>query len=83
MLDRSLTAVHGGGDVWVDPSEPELLVAARPSAAPAVRRIAVDDAGHDLAEASPGLIAQIAEDLANRLQARPLPPVLIAIEEMG
>jgi hypothetical protein len=39
--------------------------------------------GHDLAEASDELIARLAADLAARLLPTELPPVLVAIEEMG
>ena len=83
MLDRSLTLVHGERDAWVDPSEAGLLLAARPHAAAPAREIVVPDAGHDLAEATDAQIDELAADLAARLQARPLPPVLLAIEEMG
>ena len=43
----------------------------------------VGGAGHDPAEARGGLIGELAEDLAARLLPRDLPPVLLAIEEMG
>jgi hypothetical protein len=40
-------------------------------------------AGHDLAEAGDERIAAVAADLATRLLPTELPPVLVAIEEMG
>jgi hypothetical protein len=36
-----------------------------------------------LAEASEAVIATVADDLASRLLPTDLPPVLVAIEEMG
>ncbi|MEO8510766.1 MAG: alpha/beta hydrolase [Chloroflexota bacterium] len=83
MLNRSLTLVHGADDAWVDPSESELLLQARPHAAPAVRQLAIPGAGHDLAEVPDATIDEIAADLAARLEPRELPPVLIAISEMS
>jgi hypothetical protein len=43
----------------------------------------VPGAGHDLGEASDEVISEVAVDLAGRLLPRDLPPVLLAIEEMG
>ena len=83
MLHRSLTLVHGADDAWVDPSEAELLLQARPHDAGAARAIGVPGAGHDLSEASDATIDKIAGDLAARLEPRELPPVLLAISEMG
>lgn len=83
MLDRPLTLVHGALDAWADPSEAELLLAARPAAAPRAGRHVIPAAGHDLAEASDDRIAELAADLASLLRPRPLPPVLIAIDQMG
>ena len=83
MLNRSLTLVHGADDAWVDPSEAELLLAARPHTAGAVREMNVARAGHDLDEAPDATIDEIAADLAARLEPRELPPVLLAISEMG
>lgn len=83
MLHRSLTLVHGEEDAWVDSSETRLLLDARPPAAGAAREIRVPRAGHDLDEAPDATIDEIAGDLARRLEPRELPPVLIAIAEMG
>lgn len=83
MLHRSLTLVHGEEDAWVDPSEGQLLLEARPQAAGSARQMRVPGAGHDLAEAPDATIDEIAADLAGRLEPRELPPVLIAIAEMG
>lgn len=83
MLHRSLTLVHGEADAWVNPSEAELLLEARPHAAGAARQIRVPRAGHDLGEAPDATIDEIAADLGRRLEPRELPPVLIAIQEMS
>ena len=83
MLHRSVTLVHGNADAWADPEESTLLAASLASAgqAPRIRRL--PGAGHDLSEAGDEVIGELAEDLATRLLPRDLPPVLVAIEEMG
>jgi hypothetical protein len=48
---------------------------------PATRLLA--GVGHDLVEANDAVIGEVAADLASRLLPRELPPVLLAIEEMG
>ena len=47
------------------------------------QRRLVEGSGHDLAEASDDLIGELAGDLAARIIPVELPPVLVAIEEMG
>jgi alpha-beta hydrolase superfamily lysophospholipase len=83
MLHRSVTLVHGGADTWTDPDESTLLATALSDAGNEAGSRLVPGAGHDLAEASNELIGEIAGDLASRLLPRDLPPVLLAIEEMG
>jgi pimeloyl-ACP methyl ester carboxylesterase len=83
MLHRSVTLVHGSGDAWTDPEESTLLAASLASAGQEPRMMRIPAAGHDLSEASDELIVELAEDLAARLLPRDLPPVLVAIEEMG
>jgi pimeloyl-ACP methyl ester carboxylesterase len=83
MLHRSVSLVHGAADAWTDPEESTLLAAALAGAGNEPRTRLVPGAGHDLAEASDQLIGEIATDLAERLLPRDLPPVLLAIEEMG
>jgi alpha-beta hydrolase superfamily lysophospholipase len=83
MLHRSVTLVHGTTDAWTDPEESALLAASLASAGQAPRVKPLPGAGHDLSEASDDLIGELAEDLATRLLPRDLPPVLLAIEEMG
>ena len=83
MLHRSVSLVHGTADAWSHPDEARLMQAALQEAGdqPELRR--VSGAGHDLAEAPDEEIMAIANDLAGRLVARPLPAVLLAIQEMG
>ncbi len=84
MLHRSTALVHGADDTWVDPSESTLLRATLVAAGnvePSL--VVVPGAGHGLAEASDATIGRIADDLVARIVPRELPPVLLAIEEMG
>ena len=83
MLHRSVTLVHGGSDSWAVPDESALLLAALAEAGSEPRSWPIPGAGHDLAEASDEIIGEVAADLADRLLPRDLPPVLLAIEEMG
>jgi len=83
MLHRSVTLVHGGSDTWSDPGEMALLATALTDAGEAPEARLLLGVGHDLAEASDAIIGELAADLASRLLPRELPPVLLAIEEMG
>jgi pimeloyl-ACP methyl ester carboxylesterase len=83
MLHRSVTLVHGELDAWADPGESELLLTALREAGNDPSRRLVRGAGHDLADADDEVIGELAADLAARLEPRDLPPVLLAIEEMG
>jgi pimeloyl-ACP methyl ester carboxylesterase len=83
MLHRSVALVHGALDAWVAPDESELLLVALREAGNRPTRRIVPGAGHDLAEAGKATIGELAADLAGRLEPRELPPVLLAIEEMG
>jgi pimeloyl-ACP methyl ester carboxylesterase len=83
MLHRSVTLAHGAEDRWSDPDESTLLAAALAGADNRPDQRLVPGAGHDLAEASDALIGELADDLAARLLPRELPPVLVALEEMG
>jgi pimeloyl-ACP methyl ester carboxylesterase len=83
MLHRSVTLVHGELDAWAAPDESELLLFALREAGNEPRRLPVPGAGHELAEADDALVGQLADDLVARLLPRDLPPVLVALEEMG
>jgi uncharacterized protein len=83
MLHRSVTLAHGGEDAWADPDESVLLESALVEAGNRPERRVLAGAGHDLAEASDEVIGDLARDLADRIVPVELPPVLVAIEEMG
>jgi len=83
MLHRSVALIHGGEDGWSDPGESTLLAASLAAGGEAPLSRVLPGVGHDLAEASDDLIGELAADLARRLLPRELPPVLVAIEEMG
>lgn len=83
MLHRSVALVHGESDSWSDPDEMALLAGALADADDAPQARLLPGVGHDLAEASDAVIGELATDLASRLVPVELPPVLLAIEEMG
>lgn len=83
MLHRSVTLVHGAQDAWAAPGESELLLHALRGAGNEPARRLVPGAGHELHEADDATIAELAADLAGRLEPRELPPVLVSLEEMG
>ncbi len=80
MLHRSVTLVHGELDAWVHPEESELLARVLRAGGNDSRLRNVLRCGHDLAEASDAVIADLAADHAERLVPHELPPVLLAIE---
>jgi pimeloyl-ACP methyl ester carboxylesterase len=75
--------LHGADDAWADPEESRLLVEALRDAGNDPLLTIVEGAGHGLAEASDAVMGQFADALVARIQPRELPPVLVAIEEMG
>jgi pimeloyl-ACP methyl ester carboxylesterase len=83
MLHRSVSLIHGGDDAWSDPGESTLLAASLAEGGEAPLSRVLPGAGHDLSEATDDLIGELADELAQRLLPRDLPPVLVAIEEMG
>lgn len=83
MLHRSVVLLHGADDAWADAEESKLLEGALRGAGNDPRLTVVEGAGHDLAEAGDDVIADFADALASRIEPRELPPVLVAIEEMG
>ena len=82
MLQRSVSLVHGSRDALVHPDESRILNRILEEAGNSVE-LTILDGGHDLAEAPDEAIDAIAADLASRLLPRELPPVLVAIEQMG
>jgi len=83
MLHRSVNLVHGAADAWSHPDESRLLGSVLVGAGNRAALRPIAEAGHDLAVASDPVMAEIAEDLAGRLVTRPLPAVLLAIQQMG
>lgn len=83
MLHRNLALLHGAEDAWADVEEGRLLAATLAEAGNDAPLRVVEGAGHDLAEAPDDEIGAFASDLAARMAPRELPPVLVAIEEMG
>src|SRR5690606_703447 len=82
MLHRETVLLHGADDAWSDPAESELLAAVLAEAGNAPER-SVAAGGHELVEAADDVISAFADALHLRMQPRDLPPVLLAIEEMG
>jgi pimeloyl-ACP methyl ester carboxylesterase len=83
MLHRSVALVHGAEDAWADPDESALLEAVLIEGGNRPSRQVVAQSGHDLVPAGDELIGEMAANLASRLVPVELPPVLVAIEEMG
>jgi uncharacterized protein len=83
MLHRSVALVHGALDRWAHPDESWLLERALRDAGNQPTRRVLPDAGHDLDRVDDSVVDEIAAELAARIAPRELPPVLVAIEEMG
>jgi alpha-beta hydrolase superfamily lysophospholipase len=83
MLHRAVVVAHGTADAWVDVSESALLVDVLREGGNDPVLLTIPGVGHDLAEADDAAIASVASAMVDRLEARELPPVLLAIEEMG
>ncbi|HEX7172872.1 MAG TPA: alpha/beta fold hydrolase [Candidatus Limnocylindria bacterium] len=83
MLHRSIVMLHGADDAWADPDEARLLIGALQDAGNEPAFTVVEGAGHDLVEAEDAVIGDFAGALVSRMEPRELPPVLVAIEEMG
>ena len=83
MLHRNVVIAHGAADAWADPDESRILEQVLREAGNDPIRQEITGAGHDLLEADDGQIDAFAEALAARMQPRELPPVLVAIEQMG
>ena len=83
MLHRNVVMAHGTADAWADADESRLLASALADGGNEPELQIVDGAGHDLAEADDAAIGAFADALVARMEPRELPPVLVAIEEMG
>ena len=83
MLHRSVVLAHGADDAWADPSESALLADVLRAGGNDPALQLVPGADHDLAEAPDVAIDAFADALVARMESRELPPVLVAIEEMG
>lgn len=83
MLHRPVVLAHTSDDAWADAEESGILASALTDAGnePLLQRL--DDGGHDLSGADDRAIGTFAEALVARMEPRELPPVLVAIEEMG
>lgn len=83
MLHRNVVIAHGTDDAWADPDESRLLDVVLRDAGNEPVLQEIDGAGHDLAEADGARIGAFADALVGRMEPRELPPVLVAIEQMG
>ena len=83
MLHRNVVMLHGGADAWADPAEGRLLASNLAEAGNDPLLTEVAGAGHDLSEADDEAFGAFADALIARMEPRELPPVLVAIEEMG
>lgn len=83
MLHRNAVLAHGADDAWADADESRLLAAILRDGGNDPLLQVIEGAGHDLAEADEAAIGEFADALVARMESRELPPVLVAIEEMG
>jgi hypothetical protein len=74
---------HGTDDAWAHPDESRLLTAVLRDGGNQPLLQELDGVGHDLIEADDAAIGAFAGALAERIERRELPPVLVAIEQMG
>ncbi len=80
MLHRNVVIAHGTADAWADIDESRLLEATLRDGGNETVLFEIRGAGHDLDDAD---IRGFADALAVRMEPRELPPVLVAIEQMG
>ncbi|HEX7195775.1 MAG TPA: alpha/beta hydrolase [Candidatus Limnocylindria bacterium] len=83
MLHRNVVLAHGSADPWAAAEESAILARVLADGGNDPLRHVFDGAGHDLAEVEDTAITDLASLLAERIEPRELPPVLVAIEEMG
>ncbi len=80
MLHRNVVIAHGTADAWADIEESRLLEATLRDGGNDPVLLEIAGAGHDLDDAD---MDEFAHALAARMEPRELPPVLVAIEQMG
>jgi uncharacterized protein len=83
MLRRNVVIAHGTDDAWAHPDESRLLTAVLRDGGNQPLLQELDGVGHDLVDADDAAIGAFAGALAERIERRELPPVLVAIEQMG
>jgi pimeloyl-ACP methyl ester carboxylesterase len=83
MLHREVVLVHGSDDGWADPDESRLLAEILRAGGNDPSLAVIDGVDHDLVQAGDADIDAFADALVARMQPRELPPVLVAIEQMG
>jgi alpha-beta hydrolase superfamily lysophospholipase len=83
MLHREVVLLHGAADAWAGTDESRLLMAMLAAGGNDPELTVIEDAGHDLDEALDGQLGAFADALSGRMRPRELPPVLVAIEQMG
>ncbi len=83
MLHRSVVIAHGTEDAWADADEARILAEVLREAGndPVLQLVAGGD--HDLSGSPDGAVEAFVDALVSRIEPRELPPVLVAIEEMG
>jgi len=80
MLHRNVVIAHGTADAWADIDESRLLEATLRHGGNEPVLLEIAGTGHDLGGAD---MREFADALAARMEPRELPPVLVAIEQMG
>lgn len=80
MLHRNLVMAHGTADAWADIDESRLLEGTLRDGGNEPVLLEIAGAAHDLQGSD---MREFADALAARMEPRELPPVLVAIEEMG
>lgn len=83
MLHRDVVLAHGTADAWAAAEESRILADVLADGGNQPELQPVEGAGHDLAEADDDAIGAFTDALVARMQPRELPPVLVAIEQMG
>jgi alpha-beta hydrolase superfamily lysophospholipase len=83
MLHRPVVLAHAEDDPWAPADESRLLAEVLRAAGNEPVLQLLETGSHDLAGADDAAIGAFADALVGRLEPRELPPVLVAIEEMG